>query len=252
MDEADPVLWKERYASRARPLPILDSPARWLGGLVAVLAAMLFVMGGLLLVTRAVRALDPAEAERLAQRGPEPPDLGGGLMATAGVLAAGLYLVPLTIGMAMCVAGERHRGTLDALLATPLRRQSVLRSKARAHTERGLVFGVGAITGVGCGFGADGGVRLGLAAMAALTAGIALVTAFAAWLSVRSATPVRAFRLALPVVVLVIGLPVLVRNAIEWNATGQSIALFEWAAGLCAVAALVLWLRAGADLERGS
>jgi len=251
VDETNPVLWKERYAGRVRPLPLLDTPARWLSAMLAIIAVMLFVTGGWLLVTRAVRALDPIEASRLAQRGPDPPDGGGGLLTTAGVLAAGLYLVPLTIGVASCVAGERHRGTLDALLATPLSRWSMLWSKVRAHTETGLVFGVGAITGVGCGFGADGGARLGLAAMAALAAGFALVIALAAWLSVRCATPVRAFRFALPAMVGVIGLPVLVRNAIEWGALGPSIAVFEWAAGICAVASPVLWWRAGVELERG-
>jgi hypothetical protein len=251
VDEADPVLWKERHAGRTRPLPLLDMPARWLGGMFALVAVMLFVTGGWLLVTRAVRALDPVEASQLAQRGPEPPDSGGVLMATAGILAAGLYLLPLTVGVTGSVAGERHRGTLDSLLTTPLRHRSILWSKTRAHAESGLVFGIGAITGVGCGFGADGGARLGFAAMAMLTAGFALVIALAAWLSVRCATPVRAFRLALPAMVLVIGLPVLVRNAIEWNATGPSIAVFEWAAGICAITALVLWWHAGAELERG-
>jgi ABC-type transport system involved in multi-copper enzyme maturation permease subunit len=251
VDEANPVLWKERYASRVRPLPLLDTPARWLSAMFAIIAVMLFVTGGWLLVTRAVRALDPIEADRLAQRGPEPPDQGGGLMTTAGVLAAALYLVPLAIGVAGCVAGERHRGTLDALLATPLSRWSILGSKVRAHTESGLVFGIGAITGIGCGFGADGGTRLGLAAMIALVAGFALVIALTAWLSVRCATPVRAFRLALPAVVAVIGLPVLVRSAIEWGTIGPSIAVFDWAVGICAVTALVLWWRAGAELERG-
>jgi hypothetical protein len=57
--------------------------------------------------------------------------------------------------------------------------------------------------------------------------------------------------LCLPAVVAVVGLPVLVRNAIEWDATGPSVAVFEWTAGICAVAAGVLWWRAWAELERG-
>ena len=251
LNESDPVLWKERFCGRTRPLPIFDTPVRWLGGFVVLLAVILFVSGGWLLVQRALRALDPVEADRLAQRGAEPPDIGGSLMATAGVLAAGLYLLPLAIGLTGSVAGERQRGTLDPLLSTALSRRGVLGSKARAHAESGLVFAVSAVTGLGCGFAADGGLRLGLAAMAAMGAGFALVLVLGMWLSVRCAAPARAFRLALPAVVAVIGLPVLVRNTIEWDSTGPAIALFAWTAAGCAVAAVVLWWRAGRELERG-
>ena len=97
----------------------------------------------------------------------------------------------------------------------------------------------------------DGGARLGFAAMAALASGFALVAALAAWLSVRCATPVRAFRLALPAIVAAIGLPVLVRNQIDWEHIGLSVAVFSWAAGICAVLAVGFWWRAGRELERG-
>jgi ABC-type Na+ efflux pump permease subunit len=232
-------------------LPLFDAPVRWLGALFTAIAIVSFVLGGWLLVTRAVRALDPGEADRLAQRGPELPDLGGAWLIAAGTLAAGLYLLPLTVGIAGCVAGERQRGTLDSLLATPLSRRSILWSKLRARVESGLVFGVGAITGIGCGFGADGGTRLGLAAMAATAAGFLFAIALAAWLSVRCDSAVRAFRLALPALVLVIGLPVLIRNLIRWNDLHPSILVFEYAAGLCVVGALLAWWRAVVGLERG-
>jgi ABC-type Na+ efflux pump permease subunit len=252
LDAADPVLWKERHSGRTSPLPVLDTPVRWLEGMFAVIAFGLFVTGGFLLVQRAVRALDPVEADRMARRGPEPPDGGGGMMVAAGVLAAGLYLVPLAVGVTGCVAGERYRATLDSLLVTLLPRRKVLRSKVRAHAEGGLVFGVGALTGVACGFGADGGLRLGLAAMVAAAAGFWLVAALGAWLSVRCATPVRAFRLCLPAVVLVVGLPVLARNAIDWRDTAEMVSVLAWTAVGLAVAGAVLWWRAEAGLERGA
>ena len=198
-------------------MPVFDAPVRWLGGVFALVAIMLFVTGGWLLVKRALLALNPEEAERLARQGGKPPDTGGSLMITSGVLAAGLYLIPLAVGIAGCVAGERHRATLDPLLMTLLDRRRMLRSKVRAHTESGLAFAVGSVTGVACGFGADGGARLGLSAMAALASGFALVAALAAWLSARCDTTVRAFRLTLPAVVAAIGLPVLVRNQIDWE-----------------------------------
>jgi ABC-type transport system involved in multi-copper enzyme maturation permease subunit len=251
LDESDPVLWKERYCNRA-PLTLgLDSPVRWLGGVFALVAVTLFITGGWLLLQRALLAFDPAAADRLTQRGTEPPDAGGGLMISAGVLAAGLYLLPLAVGVTGCVAGERHRATLDPLLTTSLDRRQTLRSKVRAHTESGLAFGVGSLTGIACGFGADGGARLGLAAMVAVAAGIALVVALAAWLSVRCATPARAFRLCLPAIVAAVGLPVLVRYRIDWERVAPSVAVFAWAAGICVVLAAGFWWRAGRELDRG-
>jgi ABC-type Na+ efflux pump permease subunit len=250
LDDSDPVLWKERYSSRTSPLPILDAPVRWLGSVFALLAIMLFITGGWLLVQRALFGLSPVDAERLALHGSEPPDNGGGLMITAGVLAAGLYLIPVAVGVAGCVAGERHRATLDPLLMTLLDRRQMLRSKVRAHTENGLVLGVGSVTGVACGFGADGGAPLGFAAMAALACGFALVAALAAWLSVHCATPVRAFRLSLPAIVAALGLPVIVRSRIDWVQVDPASEIFAWAAGICAVLAGGLWWSAGRDFER--
>jgi ABC-type transport system involved in multi-copper enzyme maturation permease subunit len=252
LDDSDPVLWKERYCGRMKPLPVFDAPVRWIGGVFALVAIMLFVTGGWLLVQRALLALNPEEAERLARRGSEPPDQGGSLMITSGVLAAGLYLVPLAVGIAGCVAGERHRATLDPLLMTLLDRRRMLRSKVRAHTETGLAFAVGSVTGVACGFGADGGARLGLSAMAALASGFALVAALAAWLSARCSSQVRAFRLTLPAVIAAICLPVLARNQIDWERVGPSIAIFAWTAGICAVLAVGFWWRAGSEIERGA
>lgn len=251
LDEASPVLWKERHTGRTLPLPVLDAPIRWIGALFTIIAIMLFLTGGWSLVKRAIRGLDPIEAERLAQRGPEPPDEGGSLLTTAGVFAAGLYLVPLAAGLAGIVAGERHRRTLDPLRATLLGRRSILHAKVRAHAERGLALGVGAVAAIGGGFGADGGAPLGLAAMGALAAGFALVIALAAWLSVRCATPIRAFRLCLLPVVLVIALPLLVRNSIDWNAREVPLRILAGSAAGCALAAALFWWRAGARFERG-
>ncbi len=251
MDNSDPVLWKERHCGRTHPMPVLDSAARWVGTTFALIALVLFITGGWLLVQRALLGLSPDGTERLARRPGKPPDPGGGLMITAGVLAAGLYLIPLAVGVAGCVAGERHRATLDPLLMTMLDRRKMLRSKVWAHTESGLVFGLGSVTGIACGFGADGGAPLGFAAMAALTGGFALVTALAAWLSVNCATPVRAFRLSLPAIVAAISLPVVVCYQMDWEHVGPAISWLGWTAGICAFLAAGFWWRAGRVLERG-
>ena len=250
IDDADPVLWKERHAGRSAPFPVLDRPARLLGAGVAVLVVALFVGGGWLLVKRAAHALHPAEAERFLYQGANPPDAAGGMLIAAGVLASALYLLPLVIGATGCVAGERFQGTLDALLSTPLSRREVLRSKLRAHAERGLVFAGGAAASLGAGFGADGGVQLGLIAVSAFGGGVGLILGLGAWLTVRCATPVRAFRLALPALILVVGTPVFAWNLPERDGLptpGETLALV---AAITAVVGGLLWWRAGVDFER--
>jgi len=246
-----PVLWNERHAGRLRPPLAIDAPIHWLGSLLGLIAIGLFIAGSGLVVQRALRALDPVEADRLAQRGPEPPDMGGALLTMGGVLAAGLYLLPLAAGISGCVAGERQRGTLDAILSTPLPRWSILGAKVRSHIERGLVFGVAALTGIACGFGVDGGTRLGLAAMLAVATGFTLVIALTSWLSVHVLVPGQAFRLSLAAVAIVVGLPILTRSAIDWRAKDSAMTFFLCYAAICAAAAIGLWWRAILDLERG-
>ena len=89
------MLWKERHSGRTSQLPVLDTPVRWLGDVRAI-AVMLFATGGWLLVERALRAMDPVEAERLAGRGPAATGRQRRGLAAAGMFAAG-YLV-LAVG----------------------------------------------------------------------------------------------------------------------------------------------------------
>jgi ABC-type Na+ efflux pump permease subunit len=247
IDEADPVLWKERCAGW-RPDWSLPVAAKVLAVTAAVLAVALLLWGGWVRVQRVAQTLDPVEAERLAQAA----DTGGWLLMGAGVCAAGRYLFPLAVGVSGAVAGERRRGTLDALLSTTLDRRAILRAKVRAHAERGAVFGGIAAVALGMAFVA-GGVQLGLAAMALCAGGIALVLGLGAWLSVRCVSDLRAFRLLQLVVALATGWP-----AGAWSlfveAQVPAEVLTRWllvAAGACAATGLVLWWRAGAELERG-
>jgi ABC-type transport system involved in multi-copper enzyme maturation permease subunit len=251
VDDADPVLWKERHAGRAPLIPVFDQPVRLLGALATLVTVALFATGAFLLVERTVRAMDPDEAERLLRLGPGPPDSAGRMLLAAGVFAGALYLLPLAAGVTGCVAGERFRGTLDPLMATPVGRRRVLRSKVRAHAERGLGFAGAAAAALGAGFGADGGTRLGLAAVAWFAAGVGLVIGLGAWLSVRCALPVRGFLFAVPAVVAVVVLPVFVWQFTDWEDAARSAELLAWGAAAFALAAVVLWWRAGAELERG-
>jgi ABC-type transport system involved in multi-copper enzyme maturation permease subunit len=251
LDDADPILWKERHSGRTPLLPALARPARIIGTAFTLMAATLFATGGFLLIQRTAHALDPLESERLLRRGTEPPDSAGAMLIAAGAFASGLYLLPLAIGATGCIAGERFRGTLDALLTTSLGRRRMLQSKVRAHAERGLVFAAGAATALGAGFGADGGAWFGAAAIAAFASGVAFVLGLGAWLSVRCETPLRAFRLCLPAVVAVVGLPVLVWNLTEWDDTTQPTEAFAWTGAAFAVLGLIFWWRAAAELERG-
>jgi ABC-type Na+ efflux pump permease subunit len=251
LDEADPVLWKDRSQTR-RPVWGLPVLARMAGVLATGLAAVLFLVGAFVLVQRVALALHPEEAVRLANK-TGPPDNGGWFMVGAAVFAAGRYLLPVAVGVSAAIAGERFRSTLDALLATTLDRRAILRAKLQAALERGTAFAALAVAAVGMAFTADGGVWLGTAAVLLLLSGFGLVIGFGAWLTVRSSSDTRAFRLLMPVAVVAVGWPVGV-----WNLLGTAPGISELltgvlagAAAACAGSGLVLWWLAGRLLERG-
>jgi ABC-type Na+ efflux pump permease subunit len=251
VDDANPVLWKERCVGW-RPewaVPIVTRP---LGTLVAVLALMLFAGGAWTVMKRLARSVDP-ETERLV-RPSGTPDRGGWLLVGAAVFAVGRYLLPLTVGVSGTIAGERRRGTLDALLSTTLDRGAILRAKVWAHAERGLIFAAGAIAALGMAFIVDGRMRLGLAAVALTVGGIWLVIGLGAWLTVRCATDVRAFRFLLPVTVLVIGWPVGAWNLLSAEPTFPAERVMRGlliAAGVCVVIGAMFWWLACVRLNRG-
>jgi ABC-type transport system involved in multi-copper enzyme maturation permease subunit len=249
LDAADPVLWKERCAG-FRPAWAMPAVARVLSALVVALVIVLFAAGGRELARRLEWALDPDAPTR-------PPGLysGGWLLMAGGVFALGRYLLPLAVGVSGAVAGERFRGTLDALLTTPLSRRAILRAKVQAHAERGLGFATAATAGVGMAFTADG-VQLGVAAALLVLCGSGLAVALGAWLSVRCPSDTRAFRLLLPFALLVIGWPVGVWNLLRFDpdAPLPPELVARWlfaAAGVCAAAGSGLWWHAGRALERG-
>lgn len=249
VNDADPILWKERHIGVPTSF---GTPVRWLGALLTVVAVALFVTGSWGMIQRTFRALDPDAGGNLARFGPGPPDQAGAALVAAGTLAGSLCLVPLAVGLAGCIAGERQRSTLDSLLATTLSRRWLLWSKARVHIERGLAHASGAVAGLGAGFAVDGGWWFGLAAASTFICGFGLVVGAGTWASVRGLSPGQAFRLCLPAVVLVIALPVIVWNFTDWNAVAHSTRLLAYAAaGFALVGGLCFW-RAGAELSRGS
>jgi ABC-type transport system involved in multi-copper enzyme maturation permease subunit len=246
LDPDRPILWREWCT--AAPW------AGWRQVLVFVVggvAGLIMAGGGAALIDREVKKQYPAEAARIARSYPDPPDEGGQAMMVGSVLVLGVYLVPLALGVAGMIARERERQTLDSLLSVPLGRREILLAKLRAYAERAWVMGAVAVAGVGVAFGAEGGPWLGLAAAAAAITGVGLVVGLGTWLSVRCAGSLRAFRLLLPAVVVVVGLPVAVWNGIDWARSGR----WAWGYGSAAagfgLAGLVLWWRAVGELERG-
>src|SRR5262249_42646491 len=122
----------------------------------------------------------------------------------------------------------------------------------RAHAERAWPLGVAAVVAVGIAFGAEGGTPLGLAAGAAVLAGAGFVIGLGTWLSVRCAGSLRASRLLLPAVVVVVGLPRGGWNGIDWAEAGWwAVGCGSAAAGL-GLAGPVLWRRGVRELEQGS
>jgi len=246
---SSPVLWFERHVARTRPLPLLDAPAQWLGGMLALIAAFLFIVGAWKLLHRAVVGLDLENAHVYNQQRIERPV--GGWMLAAGELTAALFLAPMAVGIAGCVAAERQRKTLDSLLLTPIPRRSILWSKVRAHIERSLGFGVASIAAFGCEFGAFGGVKCGLAAMAAVTSGFWFAIAYGSWLSVHCPTPGRAFWLCLLHVIGAIALPFVAWTFIDWSNQAPAISALTWVTAILTVSGFLAWWRAVAELNRG-
>lgn len=246
LDAADPVLWKERCVGW-RPDWAMPVVSKALGWLAAAVAAVFFVWGTWVQVDQLVRTLDAD--------GPRPSGAAGGwLLMSAGVFAAGRYLLPVAVGVSGAIAGERFRRTLDALLATPLDRRAVLRAKVQAHTERGSAFAAVAVAAVGMAFIPELGIRIGAAAALLSAAGIGFVIALGAWLTVRCAGDVRAFRLLFPVTMLATGWPAAVWNLPRGDPALPPELVFRGllgAAGACGVAAVVLWWAAGRALAQG-
>lgn len=252
LDDSDPVLWKERCAG-FRPSWGLPVVGRVLAALATGLVVLLFLGGARELGKRVEWSLQPDAVPHPNGNNPGA-DASGWLLVTAGVFATGRYLFPVAVGLSGVIAGERFRGTLDALLTTPLSRRGLLRAKVQAHVERGLGFATAAAAGTGMAFTADGGVQLGAATAALVLAGIGFVIGLGAWLTVRCATDGRVFRLLLLFVVLAAGWPVGVWNLLRSDVGVSAEELTGWvfaAAGACGGAGLLLWWRAGRVLERG-
>ncbi|VTR95611.1 ABC transporter permease protein OS=Bacillus sp. TS-2 GN=BTS2_3566 PE=4 SV=1 [Gemmata massiliana] len=252
IDAGDPVLWKERCVGwRPKWAPLVLS--KFMGFVAGAVAIGLFACGMWIFLARVAKGFDPSEIERYPGQ-PSGLETGGWLLVAAGVFAGGRYLLPLAVGLSGAIAGERFRGTLDVLLTTTLDRRAVLRAKVQAQGERGTVFGAVAVAAVGTAFIADAGIRVGLAAAGLTAVAMALVVAVGAWLTVRCSSDARAFRLLLPVTMLVVGWPVFVWNLLRGETPVPPQILF-WglvgAACVCSVAGLVFWIHATHVLSRG-
>ena len=119
VDEARPMLWKERYVERAGNLGVIG---RWFGGAIVVwlISGSLFLGG---VAARAYFTLgDLAKAQwatdLLYQWYTEP----------AGAIVA-LILAAIGLRSAVTIASERERGTWDGLLTSPLEGNEIILGK---------------------------------------------------------------------------------------------------------------------------
>jgi ABC-type transport system involved in multi-copper enzyme maturation permease subunit len=231
----DPLLWKERYVNGPRA-PSADA-SRLIPWAVTAIGILLIVIGGFQM---SERLTDPKHID----------DEGGRLVMTGGILIAGAYLFPAAVALASAVARERRRNTLESLLAIPLDRRTVLRTKVRAAVERNAWWLPLTVLAAGGSFAADGGWRFGIAAAAFVLFGTGFVVGLGAYLTVRTSSEVQAFRFLVPAVVVVVGAPVGVWNATDWAQPLLAEVGLGISAVVFAVAGAVLWRRAGAILER--
>jgi ABC-type transport system involved in multi-copper enzyme maturation permease subunit len=199
--DANPLLWKERFVARRARRPNDRSWA--VPVLFAALALLLIAIGTWAILARWIDAKPVGEDE------------GGRAVMTGGVLLAGVYLLPVAVALASAVARERRQNTLESLLSLPFDRRFVLRTKVRAAVERGWWWAPVSVAAAGFSFGADGGWPLGVAAAAFVTAGGGFVVSLGGLLTVKSKSEVQAFRFLVPAVVVVVGAPVGVWNAIQ-------------------------------------
>jgi ABC-type transport system involved in multi-copper enzyme maturation permease subunit len=251
VDDANPVLWKERHTRPSGDPPLFRGPLQWLTVAVAVAAIGLFAVGAWDLLSHAVIGLDPETVHHFA-----PTQLysnqGVSWLLASGELAAALYLLQVGGAIAASVAGERERSTLDSLLATTLPRRSILWGKTRACLERWSAFGVAAATAIGCAFGVQGGLKFGFAALAAMAAAFWLTIACGAWLSVRCQSPGQAFRLFLLPAAVVLASPLVVWVYSDWSRPAAAMRAVLWAGAVAALLGSVVWLRAVARLARNA
>jgi ABC-type transport system involved in multi-copper enzyme maturation permease subunit len=252
MGNSEPILWKERCVSW-RPAWTMPSVEKLVSRIVAVAVVFLAALGLWNVFAYLARGLDPTTTA-IASVQPGATDSGGWLLMSAGVFAAGRYLLPLTVGLSGMIAGERFRGTLDSLLATPLNRAAVLRAKVQANIERGLAFAATATSAIGIAFITNAGVRVGLAAALLMLSAMVFVVALGSWLSVRAQTDTRAFRLLLPIALLVAGWPAGVWNLLRGDFAVPPELLLRgmlFASGVCIACGTAFWLHACHLLNRG-
>jgi ABC-type Na+ efflux pump permease subunit len=235
INDGNPLLWKERYVNNQRTQA--NQTARVLPFLFASLALLLLAIGAGNLIAR-------------FWEDKHDEDEGGRLVMTGGTILAGVYLFPAAIALASCIARERRRNTLESLLAIPLDRRSVLRTKVRAAVERGWWWAPVSLLATGVAFGADGGWRLGLLAGGLMLAGATFTIGLGAYLTVRSVSEVRAFRFLVPAVVFVVGAPVALWNATDWTTPFLSELAMGPGATVFAIAGALLWRRAGGALDQ--
>jgi ABC-type transport system involved in multi-copper enzyme maturation permease subunit len=238
----DPVGWKERYVSSRRGEPGLQA----IGVLFGVLAVLLMLIGVGKLIARLLPDQSTEGEIRIAW---QPDDWAGYLLMIGGTVAAGLYLIPVAVGLAGVIAKERHKRTLESLLTVPLSRREILWRKVRVILRCNLAWGILAVSATGLAFFADKTWPVGLAAAVFTFGNACLAIGLGAWLTVRCVTEMRALRLLIPVTVLAIGAPVGLRNGIDWF---RPQALMTWLllVGIVSgLAGMLLWRRACQGME---
>ena len=250
IDDTDPIGWKERHVT-GRVIGGANSAGNSLALVFGGLGGLLMVVGSCILIERYADSLEPV-GPLGSMTSSSKWDPGGQLLIDGSTLAAGAYLVPAAIGLAMTIARERNKRTLDALLTIPDERSFILGRKVWAAMRRGWGWLLAAVLAAGLSFSVDGGWKMGVAAVEFILAGVGLVVGLGAWLTVRCSSEIRAFRLLLPVVVLVVGTPVAAWNAIDslqptWHALGLATA-----AAVFALAGTRLWKSASLQLENGT
>lgn len=227
LDDDNPLLWKERHITSGQWRSEESG-----GHIIANL-----VFGGMACLAVAIAFLGPVSGPGVAW-----------LLLVAGTISSALFLIQMAIGLSSAIARERQKHTLDALRGLPMPSQSILWFKLRATLERCWWWGVFAVFVLGISFCLIDWT-LGSAAAFFVLSGSLFICGLGTYLTVHCLTEIRAFRFMMPAVVVLIGIPVIVANTVDWKQPGDYVYRLAAASFLFMVLGVIAWRRGCWELE---
>jgi ABC-type transport system involved in multi-copper enzyme maturation permease subunit len=236
IDEDEPVLWKERYVSGMKGSKAMTG----IGRATLVVSGLLCFMSVFVGAAEIMHETNWRLPATLAARES---------LVRGASFALGLFAVPAALRLAPTISRERQRRTLDALLMLPIERSALLWFKTRASIESSWTWIGLAVPASAWAYLSAGNWMLGLLAGLAVVAGAFFVVAIGAVLSVSCSSEVRAFRILMPAVAIVVGLPTATFYFTDWRDTGNTMMILIVASSIMLLFGVIAWRNAYERLQ---